>query len=715
MNLLDMVTGGILEALGTDMNTFVRLFPAARTMCTIFIALGLGILLLNFVWQLFKNFGLGLGIEAEDPVKLAMRTIFFMLLVIYAGRITDIALSIGGTPYSWILDASLPPLQFASFLSAITPIIGMIANGSVLLIAVVFIIVLAWNYLKLLLEAAERYILVGVLVYTAPVAFALGGSQTTSSIFKNWCRMLGGQIFLLLMNAWCLKLFTTMVGTFIADPLGINTGGLFVWMLCAIAFLKISHKIDSFMSALGINVGNTGGSMIGDAIVAARALSGVKRVVMAGFGGGKGGGAVSGGSGGAAASPGVFSGGLSGMVGRRVSDDMAGNLTSQPGAEKGGVYAGIGSKLYNSSVGEPGGFASEVIGSVAKGRASDSGVITGDKAVDAFGAYMGADGNGIPGSPASAIAADEAYDVTGGGMQAIPAPVEGSEMAGNLPADGDAIPISADGGDISADLPADVDSIPMGAGEDYAGVGFDPVAMEGEGIPATLMDESGSVYGDNGASAMDAAMADSYAQIPTGLDESGAAGVSVDTVSADGGAIPSSMDGGAILAGASPDSGADANVVSGADSVSSGGMFAGAGSAIPMQKGSSSYGQDVQTDGYAEQVQSTAFAENFAAAQSGNIPTSFKDITMGGGRITGTEISTQNPKGAEFAMYHTGQYTKPEGPYSVVQSLDGAKWCRQYAAPAVERTPVSEKDGKVTCNEKIVKKLPKSPPRIDRV
>ena len=35
----------------------------------------------------------------------------------------------------------------------------------------ILVIILAWNYLKLLLEAAERYVLLGVLIYTAPVAF----------------------------------------------------------------------------------------------------------------------------------------------------------------------------------------------------------------------------------------------------------------------------------------------------------------------------------------------------------------------------------------------------------------------------------------------------------------------------------------------------------------------------------------------------------------
>ena len=45
----------------------------------------------------------------------------------------------------------------------------------------ILVLILAWNYIKLLFEAAERYILLGVLVYTAPVAFATGASQSTGT------------------------------------------------------------------------------------------------------------------------------------------------------------------------------------------------------------------------------------------------------------------------------------------------------------------------------------------------------------------------------------------------------------------------------------------------------------------------------------------------------------------------------------------------------
>lgn len=221
MSILDMITTSVLGALGCDMNTFLRYFPAAQTMYSVFVALSIGIILLNWVWQLFKNFGLGAGIEAEDPIKLSVRSILFILLAYCSDDIVNIVLKIGGTPYYWIMNSALPTLDFASFSSVMLTIIGVCANGAVLIIALILVLILAWNYIKLLFEAAERYILLGVLVYTAPVAFSMGASQTTSGIFKSWCRMLGGQVFLLLMNAWCLRLFTSMVGAFIANPLSI--------------------------------------------------------------------------------------------------------------------------------------------------------------------------------------------------------------------------------------------------------------------------------------------------------------------------------------------------------------------------------------------------------------------------------------------------------------------------------------------------------------
>ena len=221
MNILDMISNSVLGALGCNMDTFIRYFPAAETMYHIFVALAIGLILLNLIWQLFKNFGLAMGTEAEDPIKLVIRSLFFIMLAYFSDDILDIILEIGGTPYKWIMTEDIPPLNFANFNSVLLMVLGVVSNGSVALIALIIILILAWNYIKLLFEAAERYVLLGVLVYTAPIAFAMGASQTTSNIFSSWCKMLGGQVFLLLMNAWCLRIFTSMVGAFLSNPLSL--------------------------------------------------------------------------------------------------------------------------------------------------------------------------------------------------------------------------------------------------------------------------------------------------------------------------------------------------------------------------------------------------------------------------------------------------------------------------------------------------------------
>lgn len=108
MNLLDIITGSVLGALGCDMSTFLRYFPAAETMYEVFVAISVGFILLNLVWQLFKNFGLGLGTQAEDPAKLVFRSVIFMFLAVFSDEIMALVLSIAGTPYTWIVDTALP-------------------------------------------------------------------------------------------------------------------------------------------------------------------------------------------------------------------------------------------------------------------------------------------------------------------------------------------------------------------------------------------------------------------------------------------------------------------------------------------------------------------------------------------------------------------------------------------------------------------------------
>ena len=269
------------------------------------------------------------------------------------------------------------------------------------------------------------------------------------------------------------------------------SGNVLIWFLCAIAFLKVSQKIDSFMSSLGINVGHTGGSMLSEAMIAARSLGGFR-----GSSGGRSS-RSSGSSGGG--SGGFLAGGLAGVVSRQVTSGAVKSVTSQGNGSStsagSGASGGIGGSVYASSVAKGGSFANKVIGSVAMGDISTMGTITGSKAKEALHSYMG----------------------------------------------------------------------------------------------------------DNAL-------------------EPGATG------------IPS-----------------------------------------------------------------------------------YSNVEIGGGRITGTETSAEHPEGIAFGMYSTDQYAAPEGDYETVYSADGASWYKQYAADAVKKTPYKAPDGTIAYKESLIKKLPPTPRRKDKL
>lgn len=150
------------------------------------------------------------------------------------------------------------------------------------------------------------------------------------------------------------------------------TGNLFVWFLCAVAFLKVSQKIDSFMSSLGINVGHTGGSMLSELMIAARGIATARGI--------SGSGRSSAGSNSDGET--FLQGGLVGAAGRSIERSAARSST-------GNGSGGIGEMAYNSSVRQGGGFANRVIGSIAKGRISTGGTISGENAPQALMSYLG--------------------------------------------------------------------------------------------------------------------------------------------------------------------------------------------------------------------------------------------------------------------------------------------------------------------------------------
>ena len=147
-------------------------------------------------------------------------------------------------------------------------------------------------------------------------------------------------------------------------------GNLFIWFLCAVAFLKISQKIDSFMSSLGVNVGRTGGSMLGELMIAGRALGAAAKTTGGAVGN------IFNRSHSTQAAGQAFTGGGNGLIGiaKRAAGNAAASSTTNRGSGLGNV---IGGAMFASSMNAGSKFATDVVGAVATGNISTVGTTTG--------------------------------------------------------------------------------------------------------------------------------------------------------------------------------------------------------------------------------------------------------------------------------------------------------------------------------------------------
>ena len=387
---MDAVSGLFLDALGTDMVAMEEYFPFVPRAFEVMQYTAWAILFLIVVWQLFRAFG-GPITEAENPWQLVARSAMFALLIGYAKPIFMLTLDIARAPYTALMDVSMTAedFTFAGVEQVLTNgLVSIVSTVTIVgpILILILLIALGWNYFKLLLEAVERYVVVGVLCYTSPLAFCMGGSKATNQVFKSWCRMVGSQLLLLVMNVWFIRGFNSSVGQYIGNggALSSGQGSVFLWLFCALAFLKTAQKFDSYMAAMGLNVAQTGSSMGMELLMAAKVISGVGHSAKsAGSVFGKGGSAATGT--GAAASG--FAAGF--------ASKFKGNSYVRDAVVDGGTRMGMGGsvgfvgRIFGGMAARNGAtLTSESISSVAARPAEAAGTIAGEIADRSLGNYM---------------------------------------------------------------------------------------------------------------------------------------------------------------------------------------------------------------------------------------------------------------------------------------------------------------------------------------
>lgn len=271
VEVMDAISDEFLTLFNTDMSAFVGYFPFATATYDIIQATAWVLLIMIVVFQLLRN-TLGPLTDAEKPTTLIGRAVISAFCIGYAMPICDILLKLCRDPYNALLNyqAEANDFTWASLSGTLTNLFGNLfsMSGLGVIVMLLLVIAIAWNYVKLLLEVVERYVVLGVLTYTSPLGFTLAGSHSLANSFKAWCRMYGAQLIMMLMNVWFLRGFNFAMGGYIASYGTITPSGyeeakdlsspILFWMFAILAFLRTAQAVDRHLSAVGLSVAQTG-------------------------------------------------------------------------------------------------------------------------------------------------------------------------------------------------------------------------------------------------------------------------------------------------------------------------------------------------------------------------------------------------------------------------------------------------------------------------
>ncbi len=509
------------------------------------------------------------------------------------------------------------------------------------------------------------------------------------------------------------------------------SGNVLVWFLCAIAFLKVSQKIDSFLSSLGLNVGHTGGSMLSEAMIAMRAINTATSAVGSALGSRSrhASAPASGKSGvGSAASAGFFSGGLVGMASRKIASDAVRTATTEKNIVQPQQAEATVSRTHANSDTHSGSqsaseqqrqntsqldqnqqtVSSRAVKSEQQER-SQQALHESQHSVDA--SQLHQDTQTAQEQQFHAALHTEDQQASHLSFQS-----ESSEFVGSV--------VQSDEFDASSEEARTEQSQVMQSALQQEQIGV----TQREQAQHTQQETQSSTFGQvESQSRQHTAQSDKqFFSVRNGLSKTTIAERTVQAQERPGrflhsrtpSAAPASApanEAPAARPAPIPSAPTQFRSFGGtlfAKSLYQGGAFA--NDVIgTVAKGdyrtTGSITGETATRSLMSYMGFTALGEH-----APNIPR-YQDVEIGGGRITGREFTPEHPGGIDFCMYHADQYAKPKGDYSKVYSADDAAWYKQYAADTVERKPYQTEDGKIAYHEKIVQKLPNPPQRKDRM
>lgn len=244
--LVEYLLGSLLELFRTDLSYFSQRVPVMNDIAAVLPAVGWALLIGNLAYQAMRAMASGTGIEAEEPGRLFLRTAMFSFLLLASRQICNVGLGISSAVMELLqVPAAVTFRPFDADYFTALPNAGW-------LVVILVNLVIQWQLVRLFFEVAERYVVLCVLTYCAPLAFAMGGSKSTGEIFRGWARMFASMCALMVFNLLFVKMTLSALSE---SPSG---AAIIPWTMLITGILRMAKKMDGILLRIGMNPAQTG-------------------------------------------------------------------------------------------------------------------------------------------------------------------------------------------------------------------------------------------------------------------------------------------------------------------------------------------------------------------------------------------------------------------------------------------------------------------------
>lgn len=216
--------------------------------------IGAGILILIVTWQGLKSMMVGVGFEADEPVKIAAKTFISGFLMLSIKDILMQMVKIANEFNQAIMDAAITALDGAGLAEIVMKIL---TGGLTSAVYMILGIVVVFKLIGLMFKMFKRLVICAFLLICSPLAVACMVSKNTEGFMQGFIKLFAGNIAIQIVQSMCIVAsFVTLENGFAGSSvLGTPDVNDFFSIMVTIAIITVTDILEDILRDISVTVG----------------------------------------------------------------------------------------------------------------------------------------------------------------------------------------------------------------------------------------------------------------------------------------------------------------------------------------------------------------------------------------------------------------------------------------------------------------------------